>query len=103
MAGLTQIVAVFDARIYRVVKAAGCNPQLIGRPQRIGDTMSYVGVFDTGNSPLAAIRRAVGIQGSVLVPETPRAYCGLDDSRLLRLGWWKQEARVFFPELLGLA
>ena len=27
MAGLTQIVAVFDARVYRVVKAAGCNPQ----------------------------------------------------------------------------
>ena len=71
MAGLTQIVAVFDARIYRVVKAAGCNPQLIGRPQRIGDTMSYVGVFDTGNSPLAAIRRAVGIDGSVIAPVTP--------------------------------
>jgi len=70
MAGLTQIVAVFDARIYRVVKAAGCNPQLIGKPQRIGDTMSYVGVFDTGNSPLRAIRRAVGIEGPVLVPET---------------------------------
>ena len=71
MVGLTQIVAVFDARIYRVVKAAGCNPQLIGGPQRIGDTMSYVGVFDTGNSPLQAIRRAVGIQGSVLAPEAP--------------------------------
>jgi N-acyl-L-homoserine lactone synthetase len=71
MVGLTQIVAVFDARIYRVVKAAGCNPQLIGGPQRIGDTMSYVGVFDTGNSPLQAIRRALGIQGSVLAPETP--------------------------------
>jgi acyl homoserine lactone synthase len=71
MAGLTQIVAVFDARIYRVVKAAGCNPQLIGKPQRIGDTMSYVGVFDTGNSPLRAIRRAVGIEGAVLALETP--------------------------------
>jgi acyl homoserine lactone synthase len=71
MTGLTQIVAVFDARIYRVVKAAGCNPQLIGRPRRIGDTMSYVGVFDTGNSPLEAIRRAVGIRGSVLAVETP--------------------------------
>src|SRR5574337_1566400 len=30
-AGLTQIVSVFDARIYRVLKAVGCNPQLIGR------------------------------------------------------------------------
>ena len=33
--GLTQIVSVFDARIYRVLKAAGCNPKIIGRPQRI--------------------------------------------------------------------
>ena len=71
MAGLTQIVAVFDARIYRVVKAAGCDPQLIGKPQWIGDTMSYVGVFDTGNSPLETIRRAVGIEASVLALETP--------------------------------
>jgi acyl homoserine lactone synthase len=70
IAGLTQVVAVFDARIYRVVKAAGCNPQLIGRPQPIGDTMSWVGVFDTGNSPLEAIRRAVGIERSVLALET---------------------------------
>jgi len=70
MAGLTQFVAVFDARIYRVIKAAGCNPQLIGKPQRIGETTSYVGVFDTGNSPLMAIRRAVGIEGSVLASKT---------------------------------
>jgi len=68
-AGLTQIVAVFDARVYRTVRGAGCNPQLIGTPQRIGETMSYVGVFDTGNSPLRAIRRAVGIDGSVFAPE----------------------------------
>ncbi len=72
MAGLTQIVAVFDARIYRVVKAAGCNPKLIGSPQRIGETMSYVGVFDTGNSPLRAIRRAVGIDGPVLADRTQK-------------------------------
>ena len=48
IAGLTQIVSVFDARIYRVLKAVGCNPQFIGRPRRIGGTMSYAGLFDTG-------------------------------------------------------
>jgi N-acyl-L-homoserine lactone synthetase len=69
MAGLTQIVSVFDARIYRVLRAAGCNPQIIGRPQRIGDTMSYAGLFDTGEGPLEAIRDALGIEGSVLAPE----------------------------------
>jgi N-acyl-L-homoserine lactone synthetase len=65
-AGLTQVVAVFDARIYRVLKAAGCNPQLIGKPRRIGDTMCYAGLFDTGEGPLQSIRDAVGIKGSVL-------------------------------------
>src|SRR5271169_6152994 len=34
IAGLTQIVAVFDERIYRVLKAAGCDPQIIGTPRR---------------------------------------------------------------------
>jgi acyl homoserine lactone synthase len=53
-AGLTQIVSVFDARIYRVLRAAGCNPQIIGTPQRVGDAMSYAGLFDTGEGPLRA-------------------------------------------------
>jgi N-acyl-L-homoserine lactone synthetase len=68
IAGLTQIVSVFDARIYRVLRAAGCNPQIIGRPRRIGGTMSYAGLFDTGEGPLQAIRDALGIRGSVLTP-----------------------------------
>jgi len=61
IAGLTQIVAVFDARIYRILKAAGCDPQIIGAPRRIGGTMSYAGLFDTGEGPLQAIRDALGI------------------------------------------
>jgi N-acyl-L-homoserine lactone synthetase len=72
IAGLTQIVSVFDARIFRVLRAAGCNPQIIGKPRRIGDTMSYAGLFDTGEGPLQSIRDAVGIEGSVLAPEPKR-------------------------------
>jgi N-acyl-L-homoserine lactone synthetase len=70
MAGLTQIVSVFDARIYRVLRAAGCNPMIIGKPQRIGDTMSYAGLFDVGEALLEALRKSYGIDGSVLAPET---------------------------------
>jgi len=65
LAGLTQIVSVFDARIYRVLKAVGCNPQLIGRPRRIGGTMSYAGLFDTGEGllqDLRAFREELGIE-----------------------------------------
>ncbi len=72
IAGLTQIVAVFDARIYRVLKAAGCNPQIIGKPRRIGDVMCYAGLFDTGEGPLQSIRDAVGIKGSVLEPKVKK-------------------------------
>ena len=67
-AGLTQIASVFDARIFRVLKAAGCNPQVIGTPQRIGDIMCYASLFDTGERPLQAFRAIAGIQDSVLAP-----------------------------------
>ncbi len=67
-AGLTQIVSVFDARIFRVLKAAGCDPQIIGTPQRIGGVTSYAGLFDTGEGPLKAFRAATGIEHSVLAP-----------------------------------
>jgi len=68
-AGLTQVVSVFDARIYRVLRAAACNPQIIGRPRRIGGTMSYAGLFDVGEQELYALRKALGIRGSVMEPD----------------------------------
>jgi acyl homoserine lactone synthase len=67
-AGLTQIVSVFDARIFRVLKAAGCNLQVIGTPQRIGGVMCYAGLFDTGEEPLRAFRAVAGIEHTVLAP-----------------------------------
>jgi acyl homoserine lactone synthase len=68
-AGLTQIVSVFDARIFRVLKAAGCNPQIIGKPQRIGGVMSYAGLFDIGEGQLEDLRNVVGVESSVLAPD----------------------------------
>ena len=68
-AGLTQIVSVFDARMFRVLRAAGSNPQVIGTPQRIGGVMCYAGLFDTGEGPLKAFRAATGIEHSVLAPD----------------------------------
>jgi len=68
LAGLTQFVSVFDARMFRVLKAAGCEPRIIGNPQQIGETMCYAGLFDTGKGPLQAFRAALGIHGSVLAP-----------------------------------
>ena len=60
LAGLTQIVSVFDARILRVLRAAGCPPQIIGKPQRIGDVMAYAGLFEPDPIRLADYRVDVG-------------------------------------------
>ncbi len=68
LAGLTQIVSVFDARIYRILKAAGCELEIIGRPQRIGAAMAFAGLFRTGLDRLEAHRDALGVEGSVLAP-----------------------------------
>jgi acyl homoserine lactone synthase len=68
IAGLTQIVSVFDARIFRVLKAAGCNPEIIGRPLRIGGIMCYAGMFDISEELLIALREFLGVEGSVLAP-----------------------------------
>ena len=69
LAGLTQIVAVFDARIFRMLKAAGCNPRIIGKPRCIGDTMSYAGLFDLDEGFQRAVRTGLGIAASVLAPD----------------------------------
>ncbi len=66
IAGLTQIVAVFDERLLRILKTIRCHPEIIGRPQPIGGTMSYAGLF--GEDLLEALRASLGIEGSVLAP-----------------------------------
>jgi acyl homoserine lactone synthase len=68
LAGLTEIVSVFDARMFRVLKAAGCGLRLIGTPQRIGGVMCYAALFKTGPGPLKAFRGNLGIHRSVLAP-----------------------------------
>ncbi|HZZ59901.1 MAG TPA: acyl-homoserine-lactone synthase [Roseiarcus sp.] len=68
LAGLTQIVSVFDARILRVLKAVGCEPEVIGRPQRIGDVMAYAALFEPDPERLEAFRAEMRMGDSVLEP-----------------------------------
>jgi N-acyl-L-homoserine lactone synthetase len=70
LAGLTQIAAVFDARFLRVMKTVGYPPEIVGRPQRIGDVMAYAGLFMGGERGLAIARATLGIEDSVLAPES---------------------------------
>ncbi len=68
LAGLTQIVSVFDARILRVLKAVGCEPEVIGRPQRIGDVMAYAALFEPNPERLEAFRNELHMGDTVLAP-----------------------------------
>jgi N-acyl-L-homoserine lactone synthetase len=69
LAGLTQIVAVFDARILRILEAAGCKPEIFGTPCRIGTTMSYAGLFNMDEAFQRAVRGGLGIEGSVIATD----------------------------------
>jgi acyl homoserine lactone synthase len=71
LVGLTQIVAVFDARILRILDAVGCRPEVLGTPRRIGGTMCYAGLFDMGEAFQRAVRGGLGIEGPVLATEAP--------------------------------
>jgi N-acyl-L-homoserine lactone synthetase len=66
LAGLTQIVSVFDARILRVLKAIGCEPEIIGRPQRIGGVMTYAALFEPNTDRLETFRAEMRMGESVL-------------------------------------
>ena len=66
MAGLTQIVSVFDARVLRVLKAVGCEPEIVGRPQRIGGGMAYAALFEPNPDRLETFRTEMGMGNSVL-------------------------------------
>jgi N-acyl-L-homoserine lactone synthetase len=70
IAGLTHIVAVYDARMARVFDRADCRAEVIGTPQRIGKVMAYSGFFEVSDEMLARVRSAAGIAGSVLESET---------------------------------
>jgi N-acyl-L-homoserine lactone synthetase len=75
MAGLTHLVAVFDARMLRVFERANCHPDIIGTPRRIGCVTAYAGVFDVSEATLASVRAAAGITDTVLESTTAEAPC----------------------------
>jgi N-acyl-L-homoserine lactone synthetase len=68
LAGLTQIVSVFDARILRVLRAVGCEPIVIGRPQRIGSAMAYAALFEPDYVRLELLREELEMGPTVLAP-----------------------------------
>jgi acyl homoserine lactone synthase len=70
LAGLTEVMGVFDARFVRILRAAGTPPLLVSKPQRIGSCLTYVGLFEVSEQSLQSIQEACGLKGSVLESNT---------------------------------
>ena len=70
LAGLTQIVSVFDARMLRVLRSVGCPFEIIGRPQRIGGVMSYAALFDPDQDWVEGFRAELRMGDSVVEPRS---------------------------------
>lgn len=66
MVGLDFVVSVFDARMVRIFRAAGCPADMIGAPQKIGKVMTYAGLFEISEAAWSAIAAAGGIDHRVI-------------------------------------
>ena len=66
IAGLQSVASVYDARMKRVLRNAGCPATEIGTPTKIGGVTTYAGLFAIDDDMLDRIRVASGITGSVL-------------------------------------
>lgn len=66
LAGLTEVVSVYDAMFARILKRADCAAELIGNPARIGKVMGYAALFEISDRMLQNLRKASGIHETVL-------------------------------------
>ncbi len=72
LAGLTQIVSLFDDRLVRLHRRIGWNPELVGSsPRRTGPGHLHVGLWDVTQDALARMRERSGIHHSVLADAVP--------------------------------
>ena len=70
IAGLTDVVSVYDAMFARILKRANCPAEPIGEPRRIGRVLAFAGLFEISDRMLGNLRAAAGIRSSVLEPES---------------------------------
>jgi N-acyl-L-homoserine lactone synthetase len=72
LAGLTEVVSVYDLYFQRILARANCHAEPIGEPTRIGRVTSFAGLFEISERMLENLRSASGIAESVLEPESIR-------------------------------
>jgi len=70
MAGVEQIVGIFDRLMVRIYRRAGCAPEIIASTDKLGPVV-YFGIWDVSEAGLQALRERSGFFGSVLEEMTP--------------------------------
>ena len=70
-AGIQQIVGVFDRRMIPIYRRGGWAPEVVGQSGTGRDAV-YLGVWDVSENFAAAIRKAGGLEGSILEPASRR-------------------------------
>jgi N-acyl-L-homoserine lactone synthetase len=64
-AGVDFVVSVYDVRMERILRRAGCSFERLCRPKRIGDVMTVAGLCETAMSITDEIRARNNLSGSI--------------------------------------
>ena len=71
MAGIEQVLGIFDPLMLRVYRRTGWGPEIIASTDQLGPQVVYFGIWDVSEASLVAIRERSGITGSVLEQSVP--------------------------------
>lgn len=69
MAGIEQVVGIFDQHSLRMYRRTGFGPEVIARSDKLPIGPIYIGRWDISEAKLSAIKERCGIYDSVLEPE----------------------------------
>jgi len=66
MAGVEQVLGIFDPFMLRVYRRTGWGPEIIASTDELGPNVVYFGIWDVSEAKLKSIRDRSGLTGSVL-------------------------------------
>jgi acyl homoserine lactone synthase len=70
---LTEIVAVTDARLERILRRVGWPLRVVGTPRKLGPTIAMAGYLEISAASLARVGGKAGLKGPVLWQPVPLA------------------------------
>jgi N-acyl-L-homoserine lactone synthetase len=70
MAGVEQVLGIFDPLMLRVYRRTGWGPEIIASTDELGPNVVYFGIWDVSEASLRGIRERSGLTGSVLEDST---------------------------------